>query len=213
MKLISFLLGASAIFLCNAAGALEPNKVCANGAEGFRRLLMNDSMMVRNEMRALQSVIPKNLPFSEVANRIRVVGAAGLLSEVLDTKDASFFCESDRPGKCISKAETIEKLQSVVSILAFWPTLYDRFYTFEGIQALDYEPNLQRIICRVTYWFNIELIKRYLATRGATETADIGFLEQQQRLLRATGQNYSRKFAMQPDGRGDIAMTLLPQDP
>jgi hypothetical protein len=213
MKLIPFLIGAFAIFLCDAAAALEPNKVCANGAEGFKRLLMNDSMMVRNEMRALQSVIPKNLPFSDVVFKIKTVGAAGLLSEVLDTKDASFFCESDRPGKCISKAETIEKLQSVVSILAFWPTLYDGLYIFEGVKAIDYEPNLQRVVCRVTYWFNIDLVKRYLATRGATETADIGFLEQQEKLLRATGQNYSRKFAMQPDGRGDIATMLLPQDP
>ncbi|MCW2205605.1 hypothetical protein M2227_007695 [Bradyrhizobium elkanii] len=164
---------------------------------------MDESAFSRNLLEPVQLFV-KGAPFSAVAEKIRRDGAEKFVADGIANVDKRALCDESTKA-CYTPDQAMELWKPVIPKLSMWPKLYDTYYMFDEIRATDYEPNLQRATCRTAFWFNIPLVKAYLG--GASQ--DIEIYERQEKLLRATGQSYSRRFMVQPDGRGELAVRLI----
>ncbi|NLS69332.1 hypothetical protein E3H11_10450 [Bradyrhizobium brasilense] len=183
--------------------AMDPNAACADAIPTVRKLLMDESAFSRNLLEPIQ-VFVKGARFSAVAEEIRRDGAEKFVVDAITNVDKQALCDESMKA-CYTPEQAIELWKPVIPKLSMWPKLYDTYYMFYEIRATDYEPNLQRATCRAAFWFNLPLLKAYLG--GASQ--DIEIYERQEKLLRATGQSYSRRFTVQPDGGGGLAVRLI----
>jgi hypothetical protein len=97
----------------------------------------------------------------------------------------------------------------IIPVLKKWPALYDSYYIFESVAAVDYDPYLQRVTCKVTLSINYVIMKEYV---GGT-SRELEMWEQQQRFLKAANQPMTRSFSVQPNSRGQMVATLLANPP
>jgi hypothetical protein len=186
-----------------ASWAMDPNAACADAIPVVRKLLMDESAMARNLLEPVKAFFDGE-PFSVVAEKIRKGGAEKLISDIIATADERDLCDKSRKN-CYTRDEVLAHFKPAIPRLDMWPKLYDAYYLFEEIKAVDYEPNVQRATCKAAFWFNIPLLKAY----EGSPSRDVEIIEQQEKLMRATGQTYSRRFTVQPNGRGGLAVTLI----
>jgi hypothetical protein len=197
------------VFGCTRVLASDPNKTCAESVDRLRETMMDQSQMTRNMLSKYASFI--NEPFSRVASKIRKVGGAAYLESSIGALDESKLCDEEPPRRCYTRQELFDLLKPAVKVLSTFPDVYDRTLIFEDLQAVDYQPELERTTCHLNYFFDLTFLRQWFGDLGGSQADldSLNFVAQTTNLLRATGKSFERKFIIQPNGRGGTNLTLL----
>jgi hypothetical protein len=209
-KCVSVALVASSLATTDAR-ATNANKACADGLVTFRRLFVSDSGVARILMNGFRNEFnaPADVTFADLVDEVRKVGAEGFLNELVEAEATRNGVQPDAVRR--ANAAKLESMKAEIPIFDALPELYDRYFIFRGVTAVDYDAGLDRATCEVRYSIDYPFFRQWNSkvNNGATLPPDVERLAQIQQAAEQAGEYPMRHFTVQPDGRGHNVISLL----